>query len=196
MNSYVRPGFWRCLVGVLLLSVAVSVGLYGFFMSLENDTDDNSKALFSQDSVYLDECGACHMAYPPGLLPAASWRLMLEHLDDHFGDNAELPEVQRDYISEYLQREALQYGKPTTMSRMLRNLPNEPFIRITELPNFILDHQDLAADIGGKSADEGFFSDCEACHTEAVQGRFAEPKVPEIWRLDRDSHLNQEASNQ
>lgn len=178
MNSQLQPGFLSWLVGVLLLGVAVSVGLYGIFMSFEND-DNGSKMLFSQDSLYLDECGACHMAYPPGLLPAASWRLMLEHLDDHFGDNAELADTERDYIGEYLQREALQYGKPTTMSRMLRNLSGEPVIRITELPNFILDHQDLVADIGNESTAEGFFSDCEACHSSAVQGRFADGTVPE-----------------
>ena len=44
--------------------------------------------------IYLKECGACHVAYPPHLLPAASWRALMAGLDRHFGQNAELePEV-------------------------------------------------------------------------------------------------------
>ncbi|MEH6912401.1 MAG: hypothetical protein V7459_17610 [Oceanicoccus sp.] len=166
----------RWLSGALLLSAALAVGVYGLFLSIESDVDSDSGVLFSQDTLYVDECGACHMAYPPGLLPKASWQLLLEHLDDHFGDNAELAEAERVYIGAYLQREALQYGKLTTMSRMLRNLPKEPFLRITELPNFVLDHQGLVADLGGESTVESFFGDCEACHGAAVQGRFSDPE--------------------
>ena len=40
--------------------------------------------------VYKEECGSCHMAYPPGLLPARSWTKVMSGLDNHFGDNAEL----------------------------------------------------------------------------------------------------------
>ena len=30
--------------------------------------------------VYVEECGSCHMAYPPGLLPALSWqKIMPQH---------------------------------------------------------------------------------------------------------------------
>ena len=43
---------------------------------------------------YIDECGSCHMAYQPGLLPARSWQKIMGGLADHFGDNAELdPDV-------------------------------------------------------------------------------------------------------
>ncbi|MDH5218993.1 MAG: diheme cytochrome c, partial [Gammaproteobacteria bacterium] len=42
------------------------------------------------DSLYKEECSACHMAYQPGLLPARSWEKMMDNLADHFGENAEL----------------------------------------------------------------------------------------------------------
>src|SRR3989338_8951818 len=44
------------------------------------------------DKQYQDECGECHFAYQPGLLPAKSWEKLLnaEALRDHFGDNAEM----------------------------------------------------------------------------------------------------------
>ena len=34
---------------------------------------------------YQQECAACHTAYPPGLLPAASWQRLMGGLGKHFG---------------------------------------------------------------------------------------------------------------
>lgn len=36
------------------------------------------------------ECGTCHIAYPPQLLPAPSWRRVMSGLDKHFGTDAGL----------------------------------------------------------------------------------------------------------
>ena len=40
--------------------------------------------------VYQQECAACHLAYPPGLLPAASWQRLMGNLPKHFGTDASL----------------------------------------------------------------------------------------------------------
>ena len=42
---------------------------------------------------YAQECAACHMAYPPGLLPAASWHRIMGRLERHFGSEASLDEA-------------------------------------------------------------------------------------------------------
>ena len=36
-------------------------------------------------AAYTQECAACHLAYPPGLLPAASWQRLMGGLGKHFG---------------------------------------------------------------------------------------------------------------
>ena len=36
----------------------------------------------------LQECGECHMAFQPALLPAESWRRIMTGLSDHFGEDA------------------------------------------------------------------------------------------------------------
>ena len=38
--------------------------------------------------AWKSECGSCHVAYPPGLLPAASWRAVMAGLDRHFDTDA------------------------------------------------------------------------------------------------------------
>jgi hypothetical protein len=83
--------------------------------------------------LYENECGSCHMAYPPPLLPAASWQLMMSSLGDHFGDNAELDTATAGQISGFLARNAAgdgrgRYAEGTWRSTRGRALP----LRITE----------------------------------------------------------------
>ncbi len=40
--------------------------------------------------AYKQECGSCHLAYPPGLLPASSWQRLMGDLPHHFGTDASL----------------------------------------------------------------------------------------------------------
>ena len=39
------------------------------------------------------ECSACHIAFPPQMLPMRSWQSLLGHLSSHFGEDASLPVV-------------------------------------------------------------------------------------------------------
>ena len=39
---------------------------------------------------YQQECAACHLAFPPALLPADSWRQLMGNLPQHFGTDAPL----------------------------------------------------------------------------------------------------------
>jgi cytochrome b len=38
-------------------------------------------------ATWRDECGACHLAYPPELLPLRSWLRMLDEQQRHFGED-------------------------------------------------------------------------------------------------------------
>jgi hypothetical protein len=39
---------------------------------------------------YQQECAACHVAYSPGMLPAASWQRVMHNLPHHYGTDASL----------------------------------------------------------------------------------------------------------
>ncbi|HSO44373.1 MAG TPA: diheme cytochrome c, partial [Rhodoferax sp.] len=54
------------------------------------------------NAKWTAECASCHMAYPPGLLPAASWRKTMTSLDKHFGTDASLPAADTNVITDYL----------------------------------------------------------------------------------------------
>ena len=56
------------------------------------------------NAAWRSECGACHMAFPPGMLPAGDWLVIMRGLDRHFGANASLDEPVRSQIAAFLER--------------------------------------------------------------------------------------------
>lgn len=102
------------------------------------------------------ECGECHMAYQPGLLPAASWNRVMDGLADHFGERATLPEAVAAEIRAYLAGNA---GRGD--GRLLR---------ITEQRWWLHEH-DFRADIWRRK-EVGSKANCEACHRLADTGDY------------------------
>ncbi len=166
MNAQISKTRW--LVGITLLGTTLVFGLYGVVINAR----EGEPKLFEPDAVYIEECGACHLAYPPGLLPPESWQKMMGDLKDHFEESAELDEETADYIANYLDRLALRPGNPSRMNQMLRNMPDNPPLRITEFPSFLDMHAEIARQLGVEKLDEGFLSPCADCHRQAGSGLF------------------------
>ena len=154
-------------IGAIILSLILLFGAGGVLVyGLEEGE------IYQPDELYVEECGACHYAYPAGMLPANSWTRIMSGLEDHFGDNAETDEETASYVSNYLVENALTPGQSSTWSGLLRNMPNEPPLRITELPGFIQMHEPELELIEGLDMGMEFFSPCEDCHRQAEQGLF------------------------
>lgn len=122
------------------------------------------------DTLVRKECGTCHMAFQPAFLPAASWRVMMGSLKDHFGDDAALPADTTARIAAYLEANAA--DGPRGMGRKyLRRLgPGEAPQRITEMRWFIHEHD--FPDRVWKRPDVLAKSNCAACHRAAAQGLY------------------------
>lgn len=118
-------------------------------------------------SRYRQECSACHVAYPPGMLPSASWQRLMDHLPRHFGTDASLDPATVKALSGWL---ASQAGS----SRRFREEP--PQDRITRSAWFVREHDEIAT-ATWKRASIKSASNCAACHTQADQGVFDEHDV-------------------
>jgi hypothetical protein len=55
---------------------------------------------------HQQECSSCHVAYPPGLLPAASWGRLMGNLNKHFGTDASLDDASTREIAAWLNAHA------------------------------------------------------------------------------------------
>lgn len=116
--------------------------------------------------AYQQECAACHIAYPPGLLPVAAWQRLMSNLPHHFGTDASLDASTSKEISTWLTRNA----------DTRRGLATPPEDRITRSTWFVRQHDEVSADTW-KRASIRSASNCSACHSRAHQGDFNEDRV-------------------
>ena len=116
---------------------------------------------------YLQECGACHLAYPPGLLPPASWSRIMQNLSRHYGIDASLDAAARKEISDWL---AAHGGT----SKRGREAP--PDDRITRAAWFARKHREVPAGAWSRPAIRSP-ANCAACHPRAEQGDFDEHAI-------------------
>jgi hypothetical protein len=117
---------------------------------------------------YLSECGSCHLAYPPGLLPAVSWQRMMQGLERHYGTDASLDPAVTAELSSWLQANA------GTYKRVRGEAPPED--RITLSRWFAHKHDEVAPDVFKRPAIKSA-ANCAACHEGAQQGDFNEHRV-------------------
>ncbi|MDP2804423.1 MAG: diheme cytochrome c [Gallionellaceae bacterium] len=124
---------------------------------------------------YQDECGSCHFAYPPGLLPTKSWEKMLtaEALPNHFGDNAELDADTLKVIYDYAIANAADksYYKRSRKIAIATEKIEAP-LRITEVRYIKRKHHELSEKMVKGNKDVKSLSYCDACHTQAAKGVF------------------------
>lgn len=118
-------------------------------------------------SIYKQECAACHMAYPPGMLPAASWQRIMNGLERHYGTDASLEPSQVKQIAAWL------HSNAGTYKRVKEEPPQD---RITLSAWFVRKHREVEASVWQRASIKSA-AQCVACHTQAGQGNFDEHQV-------------------
>ncbi len=139
-----KPTFSVIFLGTFLASTAVPAG-------------ELERVLPVRDAMTAQECGECHMAFQPALLPAASWTRIMDGLQNHFGDDASLPSEVTIAIRNYLAAHAGRTGDPGTL-------------RVTGQPWFAQEHR-FSPRVWQQPAVK-VKSNCVACHTDADQGLY------------------------
>jgi len=126
------------------------------------------------NELYAEECGSCHFAYPPGLLPERSWKKVMAGLEDHFGENAELDEADRATLEAYLTTNAGDHSHYKRSKKLMRSIKGGAIpLRISKIPYFVKEHREVPK--GAFKHDKvRSISNCDACHTTAAKGRFGE----------------------
>ncbi len=82
---------------------------------------DDLWRIAEDNAAWRSECGVCHMAFPPGMLPAEDWQLIMRKLDRHYGADASLDERVRSEISAFLERngsKAMFFGSGDELPRI------------------------------------------------------------------------------
>jgi hypothetical protein len=150
-----------------LLAVALCLS-GGAAAQLRMDVGPNTSPLYEK------ECGGCHFAYQPGWLPQRSWHRLMETLDRHFGENAQLPPELRTQLGAYLDAHAADRATNARSREIMRAIaPGDTPTSITKVL--------YVGGIHGGFLDPAFkgepqvktLTQCPACHHKAHRGWFA-----------------------
>lgn len=119
------------------------------------------------NAKFQQECSGCHVAYAPGLLPAASWTKIMGGLDKHFGADASLTAAENKEITDFLVKNASNRWTATTAP-----------LRISESAWFKSKHDahEINPSIWKRASVKGAFN-CSACHGGADKGDFSERNI-------------------
>lgn len=127
------------------------------------------------NKVYKEECGSCHLAYQPGLLPSRSWELLLtdKALSDHFGEDASLDEESLKEIHDYAVDNAADksYYKRSRKIAVATETGEAP-LRITLTRYIKRKHHEIPEKMIKGNKDVKSLSYCNKCHTKAEQGTY------------------------
>jgi mono/diheme cytochrome c family protein len=113
-------------------------------------------------ALFAQECAACHIAYPPNMLPASSWRHLMASLERHFGTDASLDAAATAAVAGWLETNAGR-AEPAPV----------PQDRITRSAWFAREHEEAGRKRRAGTAPRSM-SDCAACHADATRGRFGD----------------------
>ena len=150
------------------VATAVTSAAVAGFLSSPGLIASGPKLPAATNAVWKSECGSCHVAYPPKLLPAESWRAIMASLDRHFGSDATIDASTAAEIDAFLVANA---------RRDRRESPtNGPILRITETRWFRHEHDEVALATLRSPAVKSP-ANCGACHPNADSGRFSEREI-------------------
>ena len=119
---------------------------------------DTVKLSSPNQTKWKEECGSCHVAYPPQLLTAEDWQSLMGRLDMHFGANAVLDANDNKKILGFLERHAGSGKRYSAAS-----------LRISDTPWFMREHRSISAKEWGHQEVKSR-SNCSACHGTVVLG--------------------------
>ena len=119
--------------------------------------------------VWQQECAACHLAFPPYMLPSKSWKQLMQELNRHFDTDASLSDQETQSISRYL----LKYAGN---DKYFDGVP----LRITQTSRFRQEHDAIEPSVIRREAVKSL-ANCKACHPGAERESFeeAELKIPD-----------------
>jgi cytochrome c553 len=159
----------------LVVGLAATMAVHAADDRFHKKTADSMMGFMpARDATYVKECGSCHFAYSPGLLPARSWVRHMDGLDKHFGETLQLDAATRSKILDYLTKNAAD-ASPYEGSRVFMELIPATYtpLRFMHIPKFRQMHTVMREIISTKSKVKvRTLTNCNACHTKADEGSF------------------------
>lgn len=130
------------------------------------------------NQLYIKECGSCHFAYQPGLLPSSSWNKIMSNLGNHYNNDASISAPNLQTLTKYLNDNSaeknMQYKRSNRIVSSLASgqIPDS----ISTTPYIIKKHSEIRKNLITQPEVKGLFN-CIACHKTADKGNYGERDI-------------------
>jgi cytochrome b len=167
-----RPA--RPLLAVALFAILTG-GAVGTLQWLSWFPPPHSLRTLPPNPTYQQECGACHYALNPSLLPAASWAALMVSLGEHFGEDARLDDPTSRQLAAWLVENAAETFDTESANRFRVVAPEDPY-RVSSTPYWVRKHASVPPEVFRRRGVQSK-ANCQACHHDAESGRFDDQAI-------------------
>jgi hypothetical protein len=157
---------------ILLFSIIV------LFPAVVFSGDHNERKTLPKvtNEVYRANCGSCHFAYQPGLLPAKSWQKIIESPGGHAGGALSLDIKAKTEIKKYLTQNSAEKAGSKRSRKILASIGGGVPTRISEVPYIREKHHKIDQAVFSRKS-IGSRGNCVACHRTAERGDYDDDNV-------------------
>ncbi len=128
------------------------------------------------NAVYQNSCGTCHFAYQPGLLPARSWRKIINESGGHAGGDLSLDEKTKTEIEKYLTQNSAEKIQSKRARKIVASIGSDIPTRISQVPYIREKHHEIRQEVFSRKS-IGSRGNCIACHKTADHGDYDDNNV-------------------
>lgn len=193
-TKMVRQVKFRTSLGVSMFILAAGFTVYSFegyvtATDLKPYTPYQGPQLV-QSNTWNEACGDCHMPYHPSLLPAKSWVEMFAQQQNHFDEDLDYSIEEVQLFEEFAVQNSAEKME-TEAARFIASTTPDDFssLRITDTPYWKEEHDNIPASVW-KARKVNGFSQCEACHRDALEGTFEDGAMDFPGFREKSESLN------
>ena len=167
-----RPA--RPLLAVALLAILAGSAA-GILQWLSQFPAPHSLRILPPNPTHQQECGACHYALNPSLLPASSWAALMTSLAEHFGEDASLDGPTTRHLAAWLVDNAAETFDTESANRFRVVASEDPY-RVSSTPYWVRKHASIPPEVFRRRGVQSKVN-CHACHRDATSGRFDDQAI-------------------
>ena len=177
----------RTLVALFMAVLMVVFGVWWFFYALHAPLQQqlgrpagkpSTPAVafvgpkLADNAQWREECGSCHLAFHPSLLPGRSWTRIMSEQKQHFGSDLALDAPTTAALLTFMTDNSAERHKTEAATKIDLSIKTDATpLRITETPYWVKKHRDITAAVW-QSPKVKSRSNCAACHLDAEAGTF------------------------
>ena len=152
--------------------ITKSIGAFALVTAISSTAFAGGSKQYPLSASYKDECGSCHVAFPPSLLSREAWRAVMNSLDKHFGTDASMETAAAQKLGDYLAANAGNSERYTAQGRDLPYMTRTAWFRKEHRSG----HDGLSDSIWTTPAVKSP-ANCGACHRSAATGDYSERDI-------------------